>query len=341
MKFGAHYLPTYVAQMDGPVADFYGHMFEQMEEMDRLGFDHLWVTEHHFSEYGGTLPHPPTFMAAIARTTQQIRLGVAIGVLPLHNPIDVAESYAMVDVVSHGRLEFGIGKGSEPAEFRRFGIAYDEATQRLKDGMTVIRQAWSDEPVNFTSDLFEYDNLRVLPKPVQRPHPPIWMGAARSEDSFRWAGEQGYHLMTLPYIYPDTAHLRAFLRSYHDAIADAGHDPGTREILGKFHIYVSDSLGQAIEEATPFLNNYRQVHAGADPSRGEPGLLNATDVQAQLEQGFIIAGDPVRCIDTIKRWQETLGLTTISGTFHFGGMPHALALENIRRFRERVMPVFQ
>lgn len=341
MKFGAHYLPTYVAHLDGSVPEFYRHMFEQMEEMDRLGFDHIWVTEHHFSEYGGTLPHPPTFMAAIARTTQQIRLGVAINVLPLHNPIDVAESYAMVDIVSNGRLDFGVGKGSEPVEFRRFGIAHDEATQRMKEGMEVIRHAWSDDPVNFKGDLFDYENLRVLPKPVQRPHPPIWVGAARSEDSFRWAGENGYHLMTLPYIYPDPELLHGFLAAYREALTAAGHNPMKREILGKFHIYVSDTLGQAIEEATPFLNHYREVHAGADPKRVTPGIMNATEVRAQLEQGFIIAGDPKRCIDSIKHWQETLGLTSISGTFHFGGMPQELALRNIRMFRDRVMPALQ
>jgi alkanesulfonate monooxygenase SsuD/methylene tetrahydromethanopterin reductase-like flavin-dependent oxidoreductase (luciferase family) len=89
LKFGAHYLPTYVPDLDGTLPEYYQKMFKQMEEMDQLGYDHAWVTEHHFAFYGGTLPHPPTFMAAIARTTKQIRLGVAINVLPLHNPIDV------------------------------------------------------------------------------------------------------------------------------------------------------------------------------------------------------------------------------------------------------------
>ena len=109
MKFGAHYLPTYVPDLDGPINEFYQRMFAQMEEMDGLGYDHIWVTEHHFAMYGGTLPHPPTFLSAIARTTKRIRLGVAINVLPLHNPLDVAESYAMVDVISNGR--FGLWRG--------------------------------------------------------------------------------------------------------------------------------------------------------------------------------------------------------------------------------------
>jgi alkanesulfonate monooxygenase SsuD/methylene tetrahydromethanopterin reductase-like flavin-dependent oxidoreductase (luciferase family) len=130
MKFGAHYLPTYVPGLDGSVTEFYRKMFEQIEEMDRLELDHIWVTEHHFGHYGGTLPHPPTFMSAIARTTERIRLGVAVSVLPLHNPIEVAESYAMVDVVSNGRLDFGLGKGSELIEYKQFIRGSDRPHER-------------------------------------------------------------------------------------------------------------------------------------------------------------------------------------------------------------------
>jgi alkanesulfonate monooxygenase SsuD/methylene tetrahydromethanopterin reductase-like flavin-dependent oxidoreductase (luciferase family) len=116
MKFGTHMLPTYMAETDGRLADFYRRMFEQISEVEKLGFDQAWVTEHHFGGYGGTLPHPPTFLAAAAQRTSRIRLGVAVAVLPLHNPLDLAESYAMADVISDGRIDFGIGKGSEPVE---------------------------------------------------------------------------------------------------------------------------------------------------------------------------------------------------------------------------------
>lgn len=341
MKFGAHYLPTYVPHLDGPVTEFYRKMFEQMEEMDRLGFDHIWVTEHHFNYYGGTISHPPTFLSAIARTTRRIHLGVAISVVPLHNPIEVAESYAMVDVVSNGRLEFGLGKGSEPTEYERSGVRPEESTGRMKEGADIIRQAWSDEPVNFSGEFFHYDNVRVLPKPVQRPHPPIWMGCARSEDSFRWAGENGFNLMTLPYLYRAPDVLPGLVRTYRSALAEAGHDFTRPDVLGKFHIYVSDSLEQAVSEASPYLESYLDIHAAVEPKRKETGLLVVRDVQTQLTRGFVIAGDPQRCIDTIHRWREHAGLTTISGTFHFGGMPQEMALKNIRLFAERVMPAFE
>ncbi|HEU4342134.1 MAG TPA: LLM class flavin-dependent oxidoreductase [Candidatus Binatia bacterium] len=338
LRFGAHYLPTYVPDLDGPVTEFYRRLFEQIEEMDRLEYDQVWVTEHHFAHYGGILPHPPTFLSAIARTTDRIRLGVAINVMPLHNPLEAAEAYAMVDVISNGRLDFGVGKGSEPHEYRKRGIDYKEATGRLYEGTEVLRQAWSDKPVNFKGDFFSYQNVPVLPKPVQRPHPPIWVGCARSEDSFRWAGKNGFHLMTLPYLYREPDVLPGFIRSYRQGLADAGHDFTATEVLGKFHIYVSSSLDRAIEEAGPYLGNYLDVHKAADPERQEKGLMVVRDVKTQLTEGFVIAGDPERCIDSIRRWSETIGLTTISGTFHFGGMPQELALKNIRLFAERVIP---
>ncbi|HEV8341917.1 MAG TPA: LLM class flavin-dependent oxidoreductase [Candidatus Binatia bacterium] len=341
MKFGAHYLPTYVPGLDGSVPEFYRKMFEQIEEMDRLELDHIWVTEHHFGHYGGTLPHPPTFMSAIARTTERIRLGVAVSVLPLHNPIEVAESYAMVDVVSNGRLDFGLGKGSELIEYKRSGVSFEEATGRMKEGTEIIRQAWSDEPVNFRGEFFHYDDVRVLPKPVQRPHPPLWVGCARSEDSFRWAGENGFNLMTLPYLYKEPDLLPGLVRVYRAALARAGHDVTRTQVLGKFHIYVSESLEQAVCEASPYLENYFDVHAAADPNRKSRGFLTVRDVQTQLTEGFVIAGDPQRCVDTIRHWREQVGLTALSGTFHFGGMPQELALKNIRLFAERVLPAFR
>src|SRR2546430_17026383 len=109
MKFGAHYLPTYIPDLDKPVNEFYQRMFAQMEEMDRLGYDHIWVTEHHFAMYGGTLPHPPTFMAAVARTTKPVPLWGAGSGPPLHNPIEAAGGFWVGVVIFKGRPGVGVG----------------------------------------------------------------------------------------------------------------------------------------------------------------------------------------------------------------------------------------
>lgn len=338
MRFAAHYLPTYIPELDGPIHHFYDHLFEQMELLDRLGFEDVWITEHHFSEYGGTVPDPPAFLSAVARTTQRIHLGVAISVVPLQHPIHIAEAYAMVDVVSHGRLEFGVGRGNSVAESAAFGADYEESPQRMKEGTDLILRAWSDDALSIDGEFFHYDNLRVFPKPIQRPHPPVWVGASRTDDTFRWAGQMGFHLMTLPYMYESPV-LKRCIEIYRDALVEAGHDPATREVLGKFHIYAAENNDAARKDATPYYDNYRRV-ADAHPGRRGPGL-SGRPFEEQMARGDIIAGSPSQCIEFIERWRDALGLTCISGTFHFGGMPHELALENIGLFAEQVIPAFR
>jgi alkanesulfonate monooxygenase SsuD/methylene tetrahydromethanopterin reductase-like flavin-dependent oxidoreductase (luciferase family) len=247
----------------------------------------------------------------------------------------VAESYAMVDVISGGRLEVGVGRGT-PTELEQFGIGYEESVLRLHEGTEIIQQGWSREAVDFTGKLFDYQGVRILPKPVQQPHPPVWVAASRSDDTYRWAGKKGFHLLTLPYMYEPQV-LRTSIDHYREALVQAGHDPATRDVLGKFHIYVAGSEQAAVAEAGPYLHNYWAV---ADAQH--PGRTAARPIQAavQVARGNVIAGEPQRCIDLIRRWRDVLGLTVVSGTFYFGGMPQEMALRNIRRFAEEVMPAF-
>jgi len=143
--------------------------------------------------------------------------------------------------------------------------------------------------------------------------------------------------MTLPFVHPTMEALHDLVEIYRQALAQAGHDSATRQILGKFHIYVSDSLAQGIREAAPYMKNYSAIHAAVDPTR----KLTNRGVTADMARGFIIVGDPQRCVDIIRRWQEEVGLTTFSFTFHFGGMPQEMALKNIRLFAEQVMPALE
>ncbi len=338
MRFGAHYLPTYVPELDGSGADFYRKMIEQMQELDRLGDADVWVTEHHFDVYGGMISTPPAFLAAVAQATQRIHLGVAISVLPLHNPLQVAESYAAVDVISGGRLEFGLGRGSTLREFAGFKISHDDSPTRMRESAEIVLKAWGDGPFTFHGELFDYEDIDVLPKPVQRPHPTIWVGASRSDGTFRWAGDHGFNLMTLPYMY-DPPVLKEWVDHYRESLVAAGHNPSTRDILGKFHIYVADSDAKAREEALPYLQNYRDI-ANRRNSGNIAGAGGQFDLDEQILRGDVIAGDPQRVIEVIHQWRERLGLTTISGTVFFGGMPQDMALRNIRLFAERVMPAF-
>jgi alkanesulfonate monooxygenase SsuD/methylene tetrahydromethanopterin reductase-like flavin-dependent oxidoreductase (luciferase family) len=278
------------------------------------------------------------FLAAVARTTQHIHLGVAVTVLPLHNPLEVAEAYGMLDTISQGRLEFGVGRGSTLAEFAPFNVDLTNTAQVMKESTEVIRRAWSGDALSFHGEVYDYEGVRVLPKPVQRPHPPIWVGASRTDDTFRWAGENGYHLMTLPYMYQPEV-LQHWIGVYRDALLAHDHDPAQREVLGKFHIYVAESDRAAMDEANRYLLEYRRIADSRNGARATRAW-DAADLAKEIERGNVIGGDPAHCIELIHRWREALGLTTISGTFHFGGMPDELALKNVRLFAEKVMPAF-
>jgi alkanesulfonate monooxygenase SsuD/methylene tetrahydromethanopterin reductase-like flavin-dependent oxidoreductase (luciferase family) len=144
--------------------------------------------------------------------------------------------------------------------------------------------------------------------------------------------------MTLPYLF-DPAELLPRIQLYRDALAVAGHDPSSREVLGKFHIYVADSAAAARNEAGPYLANYYDV-AKAHRDGQLEGVESLRSFDTQLARGSIIAGNPAHCISAIRTWVDRLGLTAISGTFHFGGMPQELAIANIRRFARDVMPAF-
>src|SRR2546428_12714192 len=126
MRFHMHLLPTYFPDVDPPFAQYYQNVLEQVALAEELGWECFWFTEHHFLLYGGPVPHPAVMMAAAAARTSRIRLGSAISILPLHHPLQIAEDYAMVDVASNGRLDFGIGLGNTPLDYEAYGVRHDE-----------------------------------------------------------------------------------------------------------------------------------------------------------------------------------------------------------------------
>ena len=192
-------------------------MFEQAELLDALGYDDFWVTEHHFSHYGGTIPHPPTFLAAVARSTRQIHLGVAMSVLPLHNPLQVAEDYAMLDVISGGGWSLASGRGSTPGVRGLPHQPRGDSPARMREAMQIIRRAWSGETVNFQGQLFAYEDVRVLPTgATARTRPSGW--APRAPTTRSAGPGDGFHLMTLPYMY-EHAVLQHSIGVYREALA--------------------------------------------------------------------------------------------------------------------------
>src|SRR5919199_1697948 len=294
MKFGLLYLPTYVPERDGEPADLFERMLDQISLADELGYHAVWLTEHHFHRYGGLVPNPAVLGAAVAARTRRMRIGVAVSVLPLHHPLTLAEDYAMLDVLSRGRLDFGIGKGSVLEEYRQFGMTRDDAI--YEEASELIARAWSTPSLTHTGPRYRFSELALLPRPVQQPHPPIWVGVTGSRASFDWAGRHGYHLMVLPYLVP-TDVLKECLAVYFDALRAAGHDPRQFEVLAKFHVFVAESAAEARRLAAQAYENYQDIMASRT---GQTRTGPAWDDHVAAYK--VIAGSPADCIERIRYW---------------------------------------
>ena len=169
---------------------------EQLETLrtaEDLGFDYLWAPEHHFTEYG-FCASPLLTLAAMATVTKRIRLASGVVVLPFNDPVRIAEESAMVDLMSDGRLELGVGRGFQPVEFRGFGVDPAHSSEIFDEALQIIERAWTRETVAFAGKHFNIAEHVVRPKPLQQPHPPIWL-AAVTAPSFELAGTRGYNLL--------------------------------------------------------------------------------------------------------------------------------------------------
>ncbi len=196
MRFYMNILTTYFPDFDPPFDIYYKQILEQIELAEELGWECFMFNEHHFLGYGGLIPNPAVFLAAAATRTSRIRLGTCIAIVPLRHPLQVAEDYAVVDVVSGGRLEFGIGSGNTALDYRVYGIAREESRARLDEANDIIIKAWSNERFSHKGTFWEFEEITLYPRPVQQPHPPMWV-AGTSAGTLGWAGRHGYDIMTV------------------------------------------------------------------------------------------------------------------------------------------------
>ncbi|MFI5269070.1 MAG: LLM class flavin-dependent oxidoreductase, partial [Chloroflexota bacterium] len=201
MKFGHFFLPTYFHESDGDLGSYFRFLVDLAVASEELGFDSVWANEHHFDAYGGLVPSPPLLLSAVAHRTSRVRLGTSVVVLPLHNPVEVAEQLAMLDLMSGGRLEVGIGRGYVKTDYEALGVPIAEGQERLLESLEVMLRAWRNEPLSYHGKHYRFEDVDVWPKPEQQP-PPIWVGCTRNLSSFEWAGAHGYGLMTIAHVLP-------------------------------------------------------------------------------------------------------------------------------------------
>ena len=225
----------------------YQDIMAQIELGDALGLDTAWLGELHFSRAFSTLADPLMVLAAAAQRARRIRLGTAVTLLPLHNPVKTAEQAATVDLLSDGRLELGVGRGTAPIHYAGYDIPQEESRARFEEALDFILEAWTHETFSYEGKYYHARDLTIVPRPVQVPHPPVRI-AANSPDTFPLAARRGLPIFATPLINPPDK-LRDGLAVYR-----AGMRAGARaDAALAFPVHVTTSRAKAREECEPSL----------------------------------------------------------------------------------------
>lgn len=347
MDFAVFALPTYFADRDGPEGPYFRRMIDFLVSAEELGYDGVWANEHHFHPYGGMIPSPAVMLAALSQRTHRVRLGTSVMVLPLHNPLDVAEQLAMVDLMSGGRLELGVGTGFVTYDYEVHGVPRDERYERNLECLEIILKAWSRERFTHDGAFYQYSDLEVWPRPEQVPHPPVWLAATSTPSSFEVVGKLGHELLTVAYLRP-IEDLGSLVQVYRDALQAAGHDIHQRRVATHYQVVLAEDRAEARRIAKDALQRYvtqnlnAQALAKTAVLRPETAAMynNVTsiDIDSMVAQGRILAGTPDDAVGVIERARETLGLTGVDCTFTFGSIDWAIAERSMRLFATEVIP---
>ncbi len=330
MKFGIFsVVDHYPRELDRSAGRLYAELLEQVQAADDLGFESFWIAEHHFHEYGN-IPRPAVWLASAAARTRRIRLGAAVVVLPLDNPLRTAEDFAMVDMLSEGRLNLGLGSGYLKHEFDGFGIPMSEKRARFDESLEIIVKAWSGERFTHHGRHYRFDDVQLNVQPVQQPHPAAWI-AILSNATAEHVGRRGFPIMMIPYATAEsfdeltqtvTAHRRGFL-------AAGGRQDAISVPFG-LHSYCHEDGDRARFEARPAMDRYVRTRLYA----------KQRSFETLLDKKLAAFGSPEEIID-VARAYEAAGLTHFLTIMNFGGLEHSKVLKSMETMAKHVLPAFR
>src|SRR5437764_8018702 len=316
----------------GPAGDSEGYhdFIKYVVAAEELGFSSVFLVEHHFTGFG-QVSASLNLLSYLAARTEKIRLGTAVVVLPWHNPVLVAEEAATLDLLSNGRLDFGVGKGYRPYEFSGFCIPQEEATDRFDEAIDIIRKAWTTKDrFSHHGKLWHYDNIVVEPAPIQQPHPPFWMGAGSAE-SIRRAAREGYNLL-LDQIAPIDLIVER-VRLFREECERVGrpYDPKMVGVTRGLQIVHNDEERQrAIQVRRQVLKNIGDLARGPGAERYHQ--IKDDEHAFELDDAPLL-GTPEEIIARLKRLEA-------GGVQHVLFAPPGASVAGLRTFAEEIMPAF-
>jgi len=328
VRLGLHFALASATGSGWP--EIYAGCLEQCESADAYGFFCAVVAEHHF-QADGFIPSPLIICSAIAARTRRLRVGTDVIPLPLQSPIDLAEDIATLDNLSHGRVVLGVGLGGREREYAAFGISFKDRRHRFEEYLGLLKRLLTEENVTHKGRYASVAGLTVMPRPVQRPRPPIWI-AAGAEPSVRRAAREGDAWINRPVESLDE--LKVLDAIYRQELTTHGKDWSDRERVLRRDVWIAEDDAKAWTEAAPRILAIR--HFGPDTDVLSPGAT-AGQVKAYARDRWIIGG-PETVADEIKRYQSVLGTTVLLAALQHPGMDQRQVLNAVRLLGERVQP---
>jgi len=344
----------------------YAEHLEAWGLMDRLGFDGIGFNEHHTSPYG--LMNSPNLLAsAVSQRTKQIKILIYGNLTPLHDPLRLAEELAMVDCLSNGRLISGFARGI-PREYKVYNVPLTESRARFEEAWEIIRRAWTEEVFDFDGRFWSYRDVAIWPRPVQQPHPPVWVPVSGSKETIEWAAR--FNIPITPGLGGHPGVREDITRYYGRCLAENGFQLTPDHLVIQHNVYIAESKAQAVRECGPYTLYFNQTlfsHGNFTASRlqKEAGYLTSSSfdyVRPENLEGVAWEREQFRSMtmEKLERQAETMpwgtaeevrqrliadadraGANTLLLGMNRGAMPHELFMNQIRRFAAEVLPALQ
>ncbi|MEO6152431.1 MAG: LLM class flavin-dependent oxidoreductase, partial [Croceibacterium sp.] len=310
MKFGVF---DHIDANGMAVGELYAQRLRLIERYEALGFYCYHLTEHHATDLG-MASSPSVFLAAVAQRTRTIKLGTLVYLLPLHHPVRLLEEIAMLDQLSDGRFQLGVGRGGQPAEHSRFGLAEADLGPMFEEGLEILMRGLAGESVQHEGRFYTLPEVPIRLRPLQKPHPPLWYGTASSHRN-AWAAQHRVNLLTLV----SNARTRAVFEDYREQLAKLGVAPAAMPFMGQARQLVvapTDRGAEAIAERA-WLTFVRSFNWLVDWLGREPYPIAQTFAGA-VDMGLAFAGSPASVRQFVERARDEAGATYLALELAFG-----------------------
>jgi alkanesulfonate monooxygenase SsuD/methylene tetrahydromethanopterin reductase-like flavin-dependent oxidoreductase (luciferase family) len=328
-----------------PLATLFDERLTFIQAADEAGFYCLQLAEHHATPLN-MVPVPGVFLGAVARLTKRIRLGTLVYLLPLYSPLRLLEEIAMLDHLSHGRLEVGVGRGVSPFELKFHKVEHQDSREIFIDAFNCLSAGLNAKSLTYSGKHYQYDNVPIEMHPLQKPHPAFWYGSSGAEGS-TWAGEQGMHFVTLGSMKLARQNIDTFKTAFAkrgSAAQPKAEFPGGAAIGVQRHIFVDDTDEKARAWAKPAMETHLKNINWLRSKHGVTGLTTRLNVvrgatfEECIEEGSVIAGSPATVRAEIERQARELGINYLLTYMFLGTMSLPEALRSLQLFSTEVMP---